>query len=185
MTRITIVLLSVMSALAAQQGPGATGPATRPADFKSYSYKKTKEADLRIYLHFPPGWKATDRRPAVVFFFGGGWLHGSADQFIPQAEYLAGRGLVAARADYRVGNRHGVSPDQCVEDAKSAVRWLRKNAADLGIDPDRIAASEGRRAGPGGLHRPDRRPGGRGGGSSGLVQGQCPDPLQSGPRYDS
>jgi len=70
-------------------------------------------------------------------------MHGSAEQFVPQAEYLAERGMVAARADYRVKERHGVNPDQCVEDAKSAVRWLRQNARELGIDPDRIAAAGG------------------------------------------
>jgi acetyl esterase/lipase len=51
--------------------------------------------------------------------------------------------MVAARADYRVKSRQGVTPDQCVEDAKSAVRWLRSHAATLGIDPDRIVASGG------------------------------------------
>ena len=61
----------------------------------------------------------------------------------PQAEHLASRGMVAARADYRVKSRQGVTPDKCVEDAKSAVRWLRANAAKLGIDPDRIVAAGG------------------------------------------
>jgi acetyl esterase/lipase len=51
--------------------------------------------------------------------------------------------MVAARAEYRVKSRHGASIDQCVEDAKSTVRWLRRNKATLGIDPDRIAASGG------------------------------------------
>jgi acetyl esterase/lipase len=35
------------------------------------------------------------------------------------------------------------TPDKCVEDAKSAVRWLRKNAAKFGINPDKIIASGG------------------------------------------
>ena len=60
-----------------------------------------------------------------------------------QAAYLASRGMVAARADYRVKDRHGVEPAACVEDGKSAVRWLRQNAAMLGIDPERIVASGG------------------------------------------
>ena len=61
----------------------------------------------------------------------------------PQAKHLASRGMVAARADYRVKSRHGVTPKECVEDAKSAVRWMRQNAAKLGIDPDRIVAAGG------------------------------------------
>lgn len=110
---------------------------------KTVTYRKTKEADLALHLHFPPGWKAEDKRPAIVFFFGGGWTSGTVKQFEPQAAYLAGRGLVAARADYRVKARHGVTPDQCVGDARSAVRWLRQNAATLGIDPQRLIASGG------------------------------------------
>jgi acetyl esterase/lipase len=110
---------------------------------KSFTYKKTKQADLKIHVHYPPDWKKEDKRPAIVFFFGGGWTGGSVAQFEPQASYLASRGMVAARADYRVKSRHDVTPDACVEDAKSAVRWLRQNAAMLGVDPDRIVASGG------------------------------------------
>ena len=110
---------------------------------KSFIYKRTKQADLEIVVHYPPGWKENDKRPAIVFFFGGGWTNGTVKQFEPQATYLASRGMVAARADYRVKSRHGVTPEECVEDAKSAVRWLRQNAAKLGIDPDRIVAAGG------------------------------------------
>jgi acetyl esterase/lipase len=113
------------------------------ATLKSFTYKKTKQADLEIVVHFPPGWKETDKRPGIVFFFGGGWENGTIKAFEPQAGYLASRGMVAARADYRVKSRHDVTPKECVEDAKSAVRWLRQHAATLGIDPDRIVASGG------------------------------------------
>ena len=51
--------------------------------------------------------------------------------------------MVAARADYRVKSRHRVTPDKCVEDAKSAVRWIRANAGKLGVDTDKIVASGG------------------------------------------
>ena len=85
---------------------------------KTYVYKKTKQADLKILVHFPPGAKATDKRPGIVFFFGGGFQFGDASQFQRQADYFASRGMVAARADYRVKSRHGVAPDSCVEDAK-------------------------------------------------------------------
>lgn len=110
---------------------------------KEYVYKKTPKGDLRMTVHFPPGWKAGEKRAAVVFFFGGGWKGGTVRQFADQAAYLASRGMVAARADYRVKSRHGVTPDACVEDAKSAVRWLRRKATDLGIDPDRLVGSGG------------------------------------------
>lgn len=115
----------------------------KAASVKEFTYKSTEQGDLKMFLHFPANWKQTDQRPAIVFFFGGGWTQGTVNQFTDQASYLATRGMVAARADYRVKSRHDVTPDKCVEDAKSAVRWLRKNAATLGIDPNRIVASGG------------------------------------------
>ena len=117
---------------------GQESPAT-----KSFTYKTTKQGDLTLKAYFPAGWKADGKRPAIVFFFGGGWTNGKTTQFESQANYLAERGMVAFCADYRVKSRHGVSPDACVEDAKSAIRWVRKNAAMLGVDPDRIVGSGG------------------------------------------
>jgi len=113
------------------------------AQMKTLTYKKTEQTELKMLVHYPPGWQASDRRPAIVFFFGGGWKGGSPRQFEPHAVHLAKRGMVAARADYRVKSRHDVGPDQCVADARSAMRWLRQNAAKLGIDPDRLVAAGG------------------------------------------
>jgi len=119
------------------------GPALDQDNIKTFTYTKTKQADLEIIVHFPPGWKETDKRPGIVFFFGGGWENGTIKAFEPQAQYLASRGMVAARADYRVKSRHGVTPKECVEDARNAMRWFRQNAGKLGVDPDRIVASGG------------------------------------------
>jgi acetyl esterase/lipase len=106
-------------------------------------YKKTAEGELTLHGFFPPDWKATDKRPVIVFFFGGGWKNGAYTQFVPQAEYFAGRGLVALSADYRIESKHKTTPDKCVEDAKSAIRWVRANAGKLGVDADKIIASGG------------------------------------------
>lgn len=107
------------------------------------TYKSVGGADLQIWIFEPQGHQASDKRAAIVFFFGGGWRSGTPSQFHQQAKHLASRGMVAMSADYRVLNRQGVKAYQCVEDAKAAIRWARKNAARLGIDPDRIAASGG------------------------------------------
>ena len=112
-------------------------------EVKTMTYKTIGDRELKIHIHYPPGWKASDSRAAIVFFFGGGWTGGKVEQFQPQAEYFATRGLVAARADYRVKSRDGVTPDKCVEDARSAVRWMRRNAKELGIDPRKLIASGG------------------------------------------
>jgi len=106
-------------------------------------YRTVGDVELKMYFCNPEGHTADDQRPAIVFFFGGGWRSGSPLQFLPQCQYLAERGMVAAVADYRVATRHGVTADECVKDAKSAIRWLRANADRLGVDPNRIAAGGG------------------------------------------
>ena len=107
-------------------------------------YKKASGSDLHIYRFDPEAHDPkTDKRPAVVFFFGGGWNGGKVEQFAFQSRYLASRGLVTFVADYRVKSRQKVSPNACVEDGKSAVRWIRQNADRLGIDPDKIIAGGG------------------------------------------
>jgi acetyl esterase/lipase len=78
-----------------------------------------------------------------VFFFGGGWTNGSPTQFEEHCKHLASRGMVAITADYRVASRNQVKAVSCVQDAKSAIRYVRKEAARLGVDPNRIAAGGG------------------------------------------
>ena len=130
LTIVVILLLGILT--------GASASTT-----KTMTYKTVGARALQIHLHFPKDWQATDRRPAMIFFFGGGWNNGTVDQFLPQAEYFASRGLVCARADYRVKSRDGVTPDQCVADARSAVRWLRGHARELRIDPQKLISSGG------------------------------------------
>ncbi|HHI68821.1 MAG TPA: alpha/beta hydrolase, partial [Planctomycetes bacterium] len=98
---------------------------------------------LHLHGFFPAGWKPADKWGAIVFFFGGGWRGGTPSQFYPFCRALALRGMVAFSAEYRVKSRDGVSPAECVADAKSAVRWIRAHAAELGVDPGRIAAGGG------------------------------------------
>lgn len=118
-------------------------PALGQDNTKTFTYSKTKQADLEMVVYFPPGWKDTDKRPGIVFFFGGGWENGTIKAFEPQAQYFASRGMVTARADHRVKSRHGVTPKECVDDARAALRWFRQNAGKLGVDPDKIVASGG------------------------------------------
>lgn len=122
---------------AAQEG------ADRLAKARTEVYKTVGDTQLKLFVFEPADHKPTDKRPAVVFFFGGGWTSGSPGQFAPQAEHFAKRGMVAICADYRVYSRHKAQVKDCVADAKSAIRWVRSNAAKLGIDPNRIAAGGG------------------------------------------
>lgn len=107
-------------------------------------YKKIGATELSLLVEKPAGWKASDRRPAIVFYFGGGWVGGSPEQFRRHSEHFASRGMVGIRVQYRVLSRADKSPPLvCCADAKSALRYVRVHAAELGIDPDRIAAAGG------------------------------------------
>lgn len=106
-------------------------------------YKTVGDVSLQAYVYHPDKAAFPGPRPAIVFFFGGGWRGGSPNQFENQCLALSARGMVAITADYRVKSRHDVSPFECVADAKSAIRWVRQNAQKLQVDPDKIVASGG------------------------------------------
>ncbi len=138
--------LHLIVALGIALGSLLTAAPEKPAGFKPdrvIEYKKTEGKPLTLHVFLPPGWKATDKRPAVVFFFGGSWVHGTPAKFYPQAAHFAQRGMVAISAQYRTKSSHGASPKECVEDGKSTVRWMRAHAAELGIDPQRVAVGGG------------------------------------------
>ena len=115
---------------------------------KSVAYKTVplsngQTADLLLHVFLPPDHKPADKRPAIVFFSGGAWMKNEPEQFFPHAAYLASRGMVAMSAQYRVKQTHNTTPRESVKDAKSAIRWARLHAAELGIDPNRLAAGGG------------------------------------------
>lgn len=126
-------------------GLPAAGQGAQPqrVTYKHTQDAKGNEVTLDLHVFMPEGWKADDQRPAIVFFFGGGWTSGSPSQFYAHCADLAARGMVAVSAEYRVRGAHGTPPQACVADGKSAVRYLRQHAAELGIDPAKIAAGGG------------------------------------------
>ena len=129
---LSFVLVLIQSALAE--------PKTHPD--RIVAYKETPQGELRLHI-FNPTKGEDDNRPAMVLFFGGGWNGGSPEQFYGQSRHLADRGMVAIAAEYRIKKIHCTDPRVCVMDAKSAMRWVRTNAKQLGVDPDRIGAAGG------------------------------------------
>lgn len=106
-------------------------------------YKTVDTVALKLHIFEPEGYKVTDQRPVIIFFFGGGWASGTPKQFYEQARAIADKGMLAISAEYRVSNRNQTTPFDAVCDAKSAVRWVRQHARELGVDPHKIVASGG------------------------------------------
>ena len=140
-----LLLIAVFSA-ALSLSPVTEAQRSPNPDFldgaRSYTYRSVDGVTLRLHVYSPRE-SGSASRPAIVFFFGGGWMQGSVRQFVHQANYLANRGMVAIIADYRVLLRHGATVADAVSDAKAAISWVRGSAQTLGIDPDRIVAAGG------------------------------------------
>jgi len=105
------------------------------------TYKRVGKFDLDAHLFLPDGASSGQKRPVIVFFHGGSWSEGKPDYFFEEARRYARKGWVAAAIEYRLFARQGTLPFAAVMDAKSAIRWLRKNADEFGIDAEKIVAS--------------------------------------------
>lgn len=106
-------------------------------------YKTVGGTDLHVNIFFPQDYDKKGKLPCIVYFFGGAFIHGSPTQYTEHCKYFAGRGMVAATADYRVISRNNCTAIECVLDAKSCIRWLRENADSLGIDANKIIMGGG------------------------------------------
>lgn len=112
-------------------------------------YKVVGDVSLPAYIWEPDPHKAPSYPKSVAaFFFSSGWDHGQVSQFAPHCVYFASRGMKTIAFDYRVHTRHGTGPHEAMADARSAIRWIRLNAANLGINPGKIVAV----GGSGGAH---------------------------------
>jgi len=134
---ITALLTMLVMLLPLQAAPAQFQPD------KIITYKQTPQGPLTLHIFEPNDHKPTDKSSCIVFFFGGSWNKGDPSHFYPQAAHYASKGIVSVCPDYRTKNRHGTEPLVCDTDAKSAIRWVRSHAGELGIDPNRIAASGG------------------------------------------
>lgn len=110
---------------------------------KKVLYKQIDTTQLFLDIYYPEKVQTNNVKPTIIFFFGGGWNSGTIKQFEPHARYFSEKGLVCMLADYRVNKRQQTTPFESLKDAKSAMRYVRKNAKELGIDPNRIVASGG------------------------------------------
>lgn len=110
---------------------------------KCVVYKQVDTTRLKLHFLYPDNYRPETTRPAIIFFFGGGWNGGNINQFRPHAEHYCAKGLICILAAYRVKSRNSTTPFESLADAKSAIRYLRINFLQLGIYPDSIVAAGG------------------------------------------
>ena len=146
--RIPLLLVaSLMPGITALSGePAARSFASMQKTLKPdtiITYKKIGDRELTLHIFHPEHFTASDRRPAFVAIHGGGWRNGTPQRFYPYAHALVDRGYVGISVEYRLIAQKGVTVFDCVKDGRAAIRYIRANAKNLGIDPSRIAVSGG------------------------------------------
>ncbi|MCL4203858.1 MAG: alpha/beta hydrolase [Pirellulaceae bacterium] len=120
--------------------------------------EKTGEMEMTLDLYRPVTTAELPKKlPAMIFVFGGGFKKGSKNigYIRDLCEYYARRGYVTAAINYRLFKdnpspvqnpipasrgvgEYGIVVNAALQDAANSIRWIKENAADLKIDPDRI-----------------------------------------------
>jgi acetyl esterase len=111
---------------------------------KEVVYKTIDGQALNMCIFDPNGLRTGDSRPCFLVIHGGGWRRFTAERFYPFAAHFANLGLVGISINYRLLKEGSdVTVFDCVKDGRSAVRYVRSHAAELGIDPNKIVVSGG------------------------------------------
>ena len=105
---------------------------------KDIVFGKGGDMDLLLDVYHPPE-GVTPKRMGIIHLFGGGFSTGSknAGYIANDARALGRLGYTSISANYRLTSQ-GLWPSQ-IHDTKAAIRWVRANAAKIGIDADKIA----------------------------------------------
>ena len=98
-------------------------------------FGKGGEIDLKLDLFLPKNGKPP--YAGIIFIHGGGWRGLSKEYLREWGYYFADRGYVSVSINYRLSGE--AKCPAAVEDCKCAVRWMRANAKEYGIDEDKIA----------------------------------------------
>ena len=97
-------------------------------------YGRGGEHDLLLRLFRPP--VSRDRRHALVMVHGGAWSANSRKTPTAINRLLADRGMTVFSLDFRDG-RNAKHPC-AVQDITAGIRFVRRNAAPLGVDPENV-----------------------------------------------
>jgi acetyl esterase/lipase len=132
---LAVLLLVVPLRAQPAEGRGPLPPGVVAHRDLAYVEAGHERQKLDLYLPAAP---AAGPRPVILWVHGGGWQNGSKAAPLPLRLGFAAKGYAIASIGYRLTDA-AVFPAQ-IQDVKAAVRWLRANAAQHGLDPDRFAA---------------------------------------------
>ncbi|MBL0740644.1 alpha/beta hydrolase [Chryseolinea lacunae] len=112
---------------------------------KRVIYKVADTSSLHLDIFYAPGALKQKNNTALVFIHGGGWAYGSPSEFYGACRRYAMAGAITFSVQYRLSKDSkgnvpiaGITPVECVKDARSAMRWVREHASEFSIDPQKI-----------------------------------------------
>lgn len=151
--------MSLVLIVLVQANPAAAQKPVRPPDVvrqmaaqleptQKLVYKKVGDRELLLHVFQPQDWQPGDTRTCFVTFHGGGWTGGEPRRMYPYAAHFAKQGMVGISVEYRLISSQRIPADQrdvtvfdSVKDGRSALRYIRGHAKELGIDPEKIVVS--------------------------------------------
>jgi acetyl esterase/lipase len=145
--RISILTFALLSLTLAASEAAAQRQSNPPFELptsvrmeEDIVFSRPSGRELRLDL-FTPEEEGSVLRPAIVFILGSAWNGEGKSRMWRQAAHMASLGFVTISIEHR-GKADSPYP-AAVDDAKTAVRWLRAHADDYRIDPERVGAAGG------------------------------------------
>lgn len=142
-------IFALIVAISAAAQAGQSGASSQPPSTSQATGPETMQPDI-VYatangsaLHldvFEPADHPDERRPAIILIHGGGWTSFDKSTMRGMGNFLSRSGFVAFAVDYRLFSGNENRWPAQLDDVQRAVRWVRKNAAKYGVNPDRIGA---------------------------------------------
>ncbi|OJJ16471.1 hypothetical protein BKI52_34880 [marine bacterium AO1-C] len=103
-------------------------------------YKTEKGFAMEAHIFYPAGFDKKNKKPVIAIFHGGGWSKGTPKWAFGNARSYAKLGAIGIAVQYRLSNFEDVTPVESLQDTKDFFKWLRTNADELGVLPNKIAA---------------------------------------------
>jgi len=139
-----LIWLMLVSSAEAQRKRVLEPIAAKLEPTRKVVYKQVGDRELHLEIFEPEGHQPTDKRAVFLAIHGGGWTGGEPRWFYPIADHFRDLGMVGISLEYRLLKKpEGTTVFDCVKDGRSAVRYIREHAGELGIDPDKIVVAGG------------------------------------------
>lgn len=116
--------------------PAAAAPLMEVETRKGVQYVRHDGVALTGDLYVP---KANGKYPVAIAVHGGGWQAGNSGNYTSWGNWLAARGTALFAISYRLSKPGQPSYPQAVHDLRAAIQFVKARAADLKVDPERVA----------------------------------------------